>query len=507
MGLISKVLGFLLGKALWAGALLLFLFLSYLLISTLIPALQDANDDRVRLEKVVEERKALSEDLEDLRGTYGKRRAEAQSKAIESLAAEWTAEVGELKKNVSKQKSKVEDLRRDEDEACGFLARSAEAVLPGPNPCEAARRAVASAEKTLRTFERGLGRAEHAVAVLEHPGLTNEQKLKRLGEEASWPGSARLESQIEGKKTELNSKKAEERSLTEAQGSGVGWVVRKWVESWKWLLGIVLLGLLLPVIWRTVSYFLLMPLVSRAQKPLQLVTEPEPAATLHTGPAERTLPIRLSAGEVLSARSEYVRPVQGNVRGRILYDWTAPFISFAAGLYGLSRITGDGNRTEATLATPNDPNSYLMRIDFKDHPGVVMHPRHVVGVLGAPELETRWRWGIQSFATWQVRYIMFVGTGSLIVQGSGDVVATSPGDRSTKMEQDLMMGFDARLTAGVRRTEVFWPYLWGKTPLVDDEFTGRYPLFWQKSRTGEPGNPIEKAFSAVFSALGKLLGF
>lgn len=81
-----------------------------------------------------------------------------------------------------------------------------------------------------------------------------------------------------------------------------------------------------------------------------------------------------------------------------------------------------------------------------------MHPKHVVGVIGAPDLQTRWRWGIQSFATWQVRYIMFAGTGSL-------------------------MGFDSRLTVGVNRTEVFWPYLWGRTPLVDDEFTGHHPLF------------------------------
>jgi hypothetical protein len=75
------------------------------------------------------------------------------------------------------------------------------------------------------------------------------------------------------------------------------------------------------------------------------------------------------------------------------------------------------------------------------------------------------------------------------------------------MEQDLMMGFDARLTVGVNRTEVFWPYLWGKAHLVDDEFTGRYPIFWQKSRTDEASNPLVKGFNAVFSALGKLLGF
>jgi hypothetical protein len=199
--------------------------------------------------------------------------------------------------------------------------------------------------------------------------------------------------------------------------------------------------------------------------------------------------------------------VRGTIRSRLLYDWRSPFISFAAGLYGLSRIAGDERGTEATLATPDDPNSYLMRIDFSDHPGVVMRPRHVVGVLGAPALETRWRWGIHALATGQVRYILFSGTGSLIVQGCGDVAATNPGDRSTRMEQNLVMGFDSRLTVGVDRTEVFWPYLWGRTPLVDDEFEGEHPFFWQKSSTEGPRNPIVKAFNAIFSGLGKLLGF
>ena len=199
--------------------------------------------------------------------------------------------------------------------------------------------------------------------------------------------------------------------------------------------------------------------------------------------------------------------MQGQIRSRLLYDCSSPFISFAAGLYGLSRITGDEQVTSTTLSTPDDPDSYLMRIDFADHPGLVMHPKHVVGVIGTPDLETRWRWGILSFATWQVRYIMFAGTGSLIVQGSGDVVATIPRGRSTRIEQSLVMVFDSRQSVGVNRTEVFWPYLWGRTPLVDDEFTGHDPLFWQKSTTAGPSNPIARTFNAFFSALGKLLGF
>jgi hypothetical protein len=136
-----------------------------------------------------------------------------------------------------------------------------------------------------------------------------------------------------------------------------------------------------------------------------------------------------------------------------------------------------------------------------------MRPRHVVGVIGAPDLTTRWRWGIQALATWQVRYILFGGTGSLIVQGRGDVWETTPGDRSTRIEQNLVMGFDSRLAYGVDRTEVFWPYLIGRAPLVDDAFIGAHPLFWQKSTSDGPSNPVAKAFDALFSAIGKVFGF
>ena len=75
------------------------------------------------------------------------------------------------------------------------------------------------------------------------------------------------------------------------------------------------------------------------------------------------------------------------------------------------------------------------------------------------------------------------------------------------MEQNLVMGFDSRLAVGVNRTEVFWPYLRGRTPLVDDEFTGHHPFFWQKSSADGPSNPVARAFNTFFAALGKLLGF
>lgn len=130
-----------------------------------------------------------------------------------------------------------------------------------------------------------------------------------------------------------------------------------------------MLVLFLPPILRLLGYFVLMPLVKRLHNPIHLAAGSETAnPTLRLGTAVRILPLQLAEGEVLHARSEHVRPARGTVKGSLLYDWSAPFISFAAGLYGLSGITGDADGTEATLATPDEPNAYLVRIDFQTIP-------------------------------------------------------------------------------------------------------------------------------------------
>ena len=128
------------------------------------------------------------------------------------------------------------------------------------------------------------------------------------------------------------------------------------------LAGIALLVLLLPVALRVVSYFLLMPVVSRVHKPIQLAAGSEStSADLRAGEVQRTLTIELGEDEVLSARSEHVRPVQGKIRSQLLYEWASPFISFASGLHSLSRITGDEGVTSAVLSAPDAPDSSWSR--------------------------------------------------------------------------------------------------------------------------------------------------
>ncbi len=499
MRLVSAVLGFALKKSGAFVAVLACLFLAYLFVQAVVPAVKDAVTDRARLEQVSAERGALEDDLVRLRADL----AEVQREEVAALQASFEAEVETLGDRVAEQRSEVEKKVAESDD-CSRAREIIETLPLVPNTCELKERAAKAPQKTLDTLESSLDQAEAQADLLRDPDLTPQEKLARLGADGTTSASQR---EIDAAEAELAEKQAEERSLEETQGSGVGWVVDQWARSWRWLVGIALLVLLLPLVVRTIGYFVLMPLIHRAHRRMHLAGDGSGGGEIRASGAERTLTVEIGPGEVLSARSEHVRPVQGKVRGRLLYDWSSPFISFAAGLHGLTRVTGDEVVTAATLSTPDDPDSYLMRIDFIDHPGLVMRPRHVVGVIGTPRLETRWHWGLQSLATWQVRYVLFAGTGSLVVQGHGDVVATDPHGGTTRMEQHLVMGFDSRLDVGVNRTEVFWPYLWGRTPLVDDEFTGSHPLFWQKASGEGTRNPIAKAFDAVFSALGKLLGF
>ena len=502
MSLLSAIFGFLLRKIGLFVALVLFLFASVLIVSALVPALQAAEADRDRLAEVVSERGTLQREVSRLESEY----AEGQSKAVETLTVQVRAELAQRGGDVDQLKGRLAQLRDRESAECGFFTSLPEKVLPGPDPCALARDAVRSAERTLTTFEDNLAAARRDVGVLTDPALSNEQKLQRI---TGRSGRADLARELEDARADLDRVEAEQQSLEEGQDSWAGWVVARWADSWRWLAWIAALIILAPAIVRVLAFYVMMPLVQRVHRPIHLAEDADTSSTtLETNPAVRTLVLPLAPGDVLSARSDHVRPVQGSeIRSRLLYDPRSPFVSYAAGLFGLSRITGGPEPTEASLAPPKDPDAYLMRIDFTDHPGGAMHPRHVVAVIGAPEVETRWRWGLQALATGQVRHIMFSGTGSLIVQGTGDVQATSPGGRSTRMDQNLVMGFDSRLRAGFQRTDVFWPYLWGNRPLVDHRFSGEEPFFWQKATGEDHRNPLVRTFNSFFSALGKVLGF
>jgi uncharacterized protein (AIM24 family) len=128
--------------------------------------------------------------------------------------------------------------------------------------------------------------------------------------------------------------------------------------------------------------------------------------------------------------------------------------------------------------------------------------------MGNVEVTTRWRlFHVHAWSRGQLRFVLLRGTGSVLLEGWGDVVVEDLEGTRSRIEQAHLIGFDSCLATSTRRTETFLPYLLGNTPLVDAQFEGHGLYFWQKSVTDRALPVTERVFDVFFGSLGKVLGF
>ena len=314
------------------------------------------------------------------------------------------------------------------------------------------------------------------------------------------------------------------------------WLILEFQKRWPGLLAIALLIALSPYIRRTLWYFVGLPLLTRAPAiqlaaPLTASDEEDADASpqLRTFPTERTLTLPLSRGERLLARPGYILSDRRGASTALFFDRRAPNISFISGLTLLTRLEGtqppentkESDTTkhaietprEVLLGSPHDADAYLMRIDLRDHPGLVFRASRVVAVRGDIRIEARWRLlNLHAWATSQVRFLIFSGTGSLILEGYGDVSAHALHDASARAEkrQPNVLGFDTRLNYRTRRAATFLPYLLDpeREPLVVDLFEGRGTYFFEKNPAAQTRNrsPAEVVAGFFLDAIRRLLG-
>lgn len=518
MSLVLRVIKSLLLTMLRAAALFLALFVAYLAFTEALPAYR-------AMAELAAQRPVLDQESMRLESELRRREARAEQ-ARKELEALVESELMALRQNVEsfeaalreldEQRQKLEaDLRESLAEEAAYCeswnplkrwlcnevrersARTRATVEPVLAQLATNRNELAT---QLGAASEALKRYEALPAELRGNNLDAQRLRAEVGEQLYEQAALR---------DALTQVQARLEQAKLAEGSPWVWISRQ-LDRVAWRLAlIVALVMTAPWTQRVLFYFVVMPLLARA-KPLRLV-ETE-AGKLELGPAVRTLNVDLGPGERCWARAAYVRPVTGKTNSQWLFDWGAPLVSYAAGLSVLTRITGEASgaatQTSATLASPTDADSYLMELRFSEHPGFVFHPRHLVAVTGDVKLWTTWRiWSVHSWLTGQLRYIGVKGTGRCVLEGFGDVVAREVSDGRSRIEQELVLGFDARLRYATARTETFLPYFLGRTPLVDDVFSGRGVYVWQKNTHRGQRTLVDKWLDFFFGAVGKLLGF
>ena len=285
-----------------------------------------------------------------------------------------------------------------------------------------------------------------------------------------------------------------------------------WQRRWRQLLLLLLAIWATPYAWRTFQYWVLAPLLARAA-PIRLRESTE-GGGIRAHQAHRVAPVAVGPGQKLLVRASHVRQVERDVSStRPFYSMRFPFLSYVADLFLLTEIANDrpdGQPIQVTLADAGleSADTYILRIDLEDHPGLVLSPRHLIAVTDGLELQSDWRLGhLHAWARGQVRFISLKGTGSLWIQGFGDVHPEVLTGQESHQAGSAYLCFDGRLQTRSLRRETFVPYLLGRVPLLEVSMKGEGLYAWQKSIHATGTNPVTRAWNAFWSALGRLLGF
>ncbi len=528
MHLLAAIVTTLVKSALILVGLMGLLFLGYLVVAEAGPTVREVMEAPGRLDEL---QTATLENVEAIAVRHGEATAhrarhtaltmrldaeqarfeeelEADLRAIETAANE---QMERVRSTVEENRRAVEEsIRRAEAEACSTW-----------NPLEWwACRAV---RQRMRDFQQSSQRQRELLHdtsrhLQERARQDSEAHRQRAQERleletAQWReelhGSVARLDEIERERQALEDQiaqlQAEEAILREAN-----WLWMAFQRQWPQLLLVALLIFSAPFLRRTLWYFVGMPLVSRAE-PIQL-TDRHANGEVTWSEGARTLTVGVPQGGRLLARPGYIQSDRQGAKSEIFFDRTAPNLSYLSGLVLLTRLdSGDGEELrEVNLGTPDDPDAYLMRIDLKGHPGVVLRASHVVALTGDIKIRSAWRLSsLHAWATSQVRFLIFSGTGSLILEGYGDVSGRAV-DGLEEKRMHLVLGFDTRLTYQTRRTATFLPYLVdpGREPLVVDTFEGEGAVFFEKNPTARTRRRTAgEAIAGFFlDAIRRLLG-
>lgn len=271
-----------------------------------------------------------------------------------------------------------------------------------------------------------------------------------------------------------------------------------------WALFVILL---LPYMWRTVAYWLLMPLLGRNLPPSCLL-DAESVGKVQLTNSSKPLQVTLQDHEKIFVQQGHVSQRSGVcIVDGVCWKIAAPLISSAAHLWWIIVLTKEPDVASGsvTLST-GDPDCYIAELQLEDHPGLVIRPSQIVAVSDGVGIQTRWRWGPHHWLGGHLRYVLFSGTGRLWVKAQGGAIAGGDKAVPSRLEPPLIVAFDGRARVAATRTQSFFSYLFGKSWLCDFEIgPGRLHLY-QQSVPKNTDNTLQNGFTFILQSIGNLIG-
>ncbi len=272
-------------------------------------------------------------------------------------------------------------------------------------------------------------------------------------------------------------------------------------------------GLLLfaaPLLWALFMYYAVAALVARFP-PLAIRNLPDnprrPVARENGMAIEFRLggkPLLLRSGDWGKKRCDAV------AHTRFMWNWRYPLVSFAADLCELTAFTSRPGRDGRVTITSPYADWFIQQIDLNGSNGLVVRPRHLVGVTGDVKIRTRWSLNFHNLVSGRWRQIILHGEGSVFIAGSWGVEVTepAPGD-DHRIEDNLLLAYEAGAEYSLAPTETFWHYYRHQASLFDQKIV-RGTFFTQNNNSAAPAGqktPLERFVNIFLNGVGGLLGF
>ena len=227
-------------------------------------------------------------------------------------------------------------------------------------------------------------------------------------------------------------------------------------------------------------------------------------------PEGRTFYLRAQGGDWGKERRDTV------CRTKFMWRWKAPLVSIASDLVELLAYRSDPdaeNPGQIKMTSPKDDEVYIQQIELNGGPGLVLTPRHVIGLTDDVEVRTVWSFKLHNLISMRLRHIVFFGTGTIfIIGGRGiDVQRIEPGSHAVhKIEDGVLVGYVPGAAYSLCRTQTFWAYFRGMTSLLDYKLCGG--TFLTQNLVGRHekevlGSGLDRFLSVLLNGIGKLLGF
>lgn len=190
-----------------------------------------------------------------------------------------------------------------------------------------------------------------------------------------------------------------------------------------------------------------------------------------------------------------------------LFSWKHPIMSFWCGLRTMNKYTNKSEKSISIDITSNDPDDYFIEIELDNCKGAFILPSNIKALSPTINIDCKWRlFSLVSWCMLRIRYYVVSGSGKIILSSKGGFRHKKNTDIASHRRKPSSLIFaDTNLKWNAIRTEIWYPYIIGKTDLFDLRITGEGNYLIKNILYND--NIKLTSPESLLNIIGKLAGF